>query len=456
MKTIILTLSTLLISIATIAANKPLVYKINIRKEINSATQIYLSKGMAEATRLNADAILIHLNTYGGQVDMADSMRTAILYSHIPVYVFIDNNAASAGALISIAAKKIYMREGASIGAATVVNETGQAMPDKYQSYLRAMMRATAEAHGKDTLINGQDTTIQWIRDPAIAEAMVDERISIPNIIDSGKVLTFTAEEALLHRYCDGIAENITQVITQHIGYHDYQLTDYTATFWDEAKGFLTSPYLQSLLILIIIGGIYFELQTPGIGFPTIAAITAAILYFSPLYIDGLAQNWEILIFITGILLVIAEIFIIPGFGLPGISGIILIIAGLTLSLIGNTNFDFRHVPLSDYSRATMTVLAGLCSAVILIIWLSNRIGTKGILHKAALNADLATSLSAPQNNNLAGQTGTTATPHRPSGKILINGEIYDSISNTGYIEKGVHIKIIRSENTQVYIEPIE
>ena len=133
------------------AETPPIVYQIDIRDEINSTTQLFLSRGLAEANTLGADAVLICLNTYGGQVDMADSMRTAILYNRIPVYVFVDNNAASAGALISIAAKKIYMRAGANIGAATVVNQTGEAMPDKYQSYMRAMMRSTAEAHGSRT-----------------------------------------------------------------------------------------------------------------------------------------------------------------------------------------------------------------------------------------------------------------------------------------------------------------
>jgi len=153
------------------------------------------------------------MNTYGGEVLYADSIRTKILNSKIPVYVFVDNNAASAGALIAIACNKIFMRQGSSIGAATVVNETGAKMPDKYQSYMRATMRATAESHGKDTIINGKDTTYQWKRDPLIAEAMVDDRTVIPGIIDSGKTLTFTAQEAIKYHYCEGVAENVEEVI---------------------------------------------------------------------------------------------------------------------------------------------------------------------------------------------------------------------------------------------------
>jgi len=190
-----------------------LVYKFNIKENIAPAIWRQTKQAFVAADSLKADLFLIHMNTYGGTVVDADSIRTRILNSKIPVVVFIDNNAASAGALISLACDSIYMRTGASMGAATVVNQTGEKMPDKYQSYMRATMRATAEAHGKDTIITVQDTTYKWKRDPQIAEAMVDERIYIPNIIDSGKILTFTPAEAMKNGYCEGICENMEEVL---------------------------------------------------------------------------------------------------------------------------------------------------------------------------------------------------------------------------------------------------
>lgn len=437
------------------AEKQAVIYEIGIKKEIDNTTRLYLRNGLNEANSLGADAILIHLNTYGGLVDVADSMRTAILYNPIPVYVFIDNNAASAGALISIAAKKIYMRKGANIGAATVVNQTGEAMPDKYQSYMRSMIRSTAEAQGKDTIVQGKDTIIKWIRDPAIAEAMVDERVVVSNLIDSGKVLTFTAEEAMEWGYCDGIAESVDEVITKYLGYSDYELKSYTPSWLDNAKGFLMNPVLQSLLILIIIGGIYFELQTPGIGFPSAAAIIAAILYFAPLYIDGLAENWEILVFFIGILLIAAEIFVIPGFGIAGISGIIFIIGGLTVSLLNNTGFDFKDVTIPEFGQATLTVLMGLGLSFFLMLWLSNKIGSKGVFRKVALTTDLEEAVSTPVLIDLIGREGTAATVLRPSGKVRIDNEMYDGVSESGFIDKGTPVKVIRFENAQVYVQTI-
>ncbi|WP_099465115.1 NfeD family protein [Parabacteroides provencensis] len=437
------------------ANEKTIIYQIDIKKEIDNTTRLYLSNGLIEAQRLKAKAVLIHLNTYGGLLEAADSMRTSILYSPIPVYVFIDNNAASAGALISIACKKIYMRKGANIGAATVVNQTGAAMPDKYQSYMRSMIRSTAEALGKDTIIQQGDTTYKWKRDPRIAEAMVDERVVIPNLIDTGKVLTFTADEARKWGYCDGIAESTDEVITKYLGFQNYKLESYTPSWFDNIKGFLMNPMVQSILIIIIIGGIYFEMQSPGLGFPSIASLIAAILYFAPLYIDGLAQNWEILVFIAGVILIVAEIFIIPGFGIAGISGIICIIAGLTMSLLNNTDFNFEGVSGIEVGRASLTVLMGIGISFVLSIWISSKIGTKGIFKKVALNADLEKAVSTPIFNNLIGKEGIAATILRPSGKVNIDNELYDGVSESGFIEKGQRVKVIRFENAQVYVETI-
>ena len=136
---------------------------------------------------------------------------------------------------------------------------------------MRSMMRSTAEAHGQDTIVQKNDTLYKWKRDPLIAEAMVDERVAIPNLIDTGKVLTFTAQEAQKWGYCDGIAENPDEVITQYLGYKDYKMKSYIPSWQDDLKGFLMNPIFQSILIIIIIGGIYFEMQTPGLGFPSAA-----------------------------------------------------------------------------------------------------------------------------------------------------------------------------------------
>ncbi len=432
-----------------------LIYKFDIKREIGSTSWIHTQHAFEEATELEAEVILLHLNTYGGQVVFADSIRTKILNSKIPVHVFIDNNAASAGALISIACDSIYMRPGANIGAATVVNQSGEKMPDKYQSYMRSTIRATAEAHGKDTIVHGTDTTLVWKRDPIIAEAMVDERVYIESVIDTGKILTFTTLEAIKNGYCEGQAESIKEVIDK-LGYKEYQLVEYKPSFYSGLKGFLTNPVFHGILILVIIGGLYFELQSPGIGFPLLASAIAAVLYFAPLYIDGLAANWEIIIFLIGIVLIVLEIFVVPGFGITGISGIILVFGGLTLSLVDNVVFDFSNVPGKEMLMALIIVAAGTFLSFIIAIPLSEKLFSTGPLAKVALQTSQKIeegyiSVDA-EPKSLVGTEGIAQTTLRPSGKVIINDELYDAVAQIGMIDKGEKIIVTHYASGQLYV----
>lgn len=438
-------------------SDSTIIYRIPIFDEINSTTWLYIQRGFEEAEKLDANSIIIHLNTYGGEVVFADSIRTKILNSDTPVYVFIDNNAASAGALISIACKKIFMRKGANIGAATVVNQTGDEMPDKYQSYMRSTIRATAEAHGRDTIISQNDTIVKWIRDPKIAEAMVDERVVIKGLVDSTQVLTFTTLEAIEYGYCDGIAANIDEVAEQ-LNYTSYKIVSYKPTVFDNVKGFLNNTMFRAILILIIIGGIYFELQTPGVGFPILAAIFAAVLYFAPLYIDGLAAYWEIIIFIIGVALLLVEIFIIPGFGITGVSGIILIITGLTLSMVDNVVFNFDNVPSNELLTALLTVFLGVGGGLFSVIYLSSKIlkSKKGAFSHIALNTTQEVYegyISVDSTlSDLVGLKGVASTDLRPSGKIIIDNEVYDARANEGFIEKKTIIKVVSYSSGQLNV----
>lgn len=436
----------------------PLIYKINIKEEIGPSTWQYLQNGLHLAEKEKADYIIIDMNTYGGFVVEADSMRTAILNCKTPIYVFIDNNAASAGALIAIACDKIFMRKSGNIGAATVVDQLGEKAPDKYQSYMRALIRSTAESHGKDTIVENGKTIIKWKRDPAIAEAMVDERVKIPILPDTTKVLTMTAEEAQSVGYCDGIVENISEIAVKYIGLNQYDLKSYNPTTFDHIKNFLTNGIVQSILIMIIIGGIFIEMKSPGTGLPIAIAITAALLYFTPLYMDGYAQNWEIIIFVVGLILIAFEIFVIPGFGVAGITGIILVISGLFLSLIGNVDLDFDGVSDDQLIKSLLTVVAGLIMSSALIFFLINRVSKGDSMYKKiALTTDQEGFTSAPEEQkHLIGKIGIAATILRPSGKVIINGDYYDAVATKGFIEPDKAIKVLKYENTQLYVVEIK
>jgi len=417
------------------------VYKFDMKEVIAPPVLFKLQKAFKEADSLKVDFILIHMNTYGGMVEIADSIRTRILQSRIPVMVFVDNNAASAGALISIACDRIYMRSGANIGAATVVDQTGEVVADKFQSYMRSMMRSTAEAKG---------------RDPEIAQAMVDPSIEIPGIIEEGKVLTFTAAEAKKHGFSEGTAETVSEVLTL-AGIEDYVIVEQRLTFLDRIIAFLLSPVVSGLLIMLIIGGIYFEFQTPGVGFPILVAIIAATLFFAPSYLEGLAANWEIALFAIGIILLGVEIFVMPGFGVAGILGVSFMVTSLVLAMLQNDGFNFSGIPTKDIVVAFSVVLIALFLAIIGSIWLSTKFFTQtkrfaGFALQAVQVKEAGYTSAISEMAALVGQSGVAFTVLRPSGKVEINGEVYDATALTGFIDKGENVTVVKYETAQVFV----
>jgi len=439
--TILLTLFK--VSFAEDTTGKTIVYSFDIKEMIAPPVWHNTKKAFEEANKVNADIILIEMNTYGGMLDAADSIRTTILNSKIPVYVFIDKNAASAGALISIACDSIYMAPGSSIGAATVVDGQGKVLPDKYQSYMRAMMRATAEAKGRNT---------------KIAEAMVDPSVYIKGISDSGKVLTFTVKEAIENNFCSAEVESVEDLLKQ-AGVKNYTIEKQQLSAADKIIRFLINPVVSGILIMIIIGGIYFELQTPGIGFPLTAAIIAALLYFAPLYIEGLATHWEILIFIIGLLLLALEIFAIPGFGVLGFSGIMLIIVGLTLSLVGQVETDGFDIDYAGIVKAFLLVIIAMTLGILSSVFLAKKLlenpKFKFALIKQARSSDGYT-IADEEYESVIGKTGKALTQLRPAGKVEVEGDVYDAVSQVSYVNEGEKVKVVDYNNSQLVVRKLK
>lgn len=435
---------------------QPRVYMLRLDDEIGSETWHYTRRALEEASAHDAEMILVHLNTYGGSVVHADSIRTSLMRCQLPVVAFVDNNAASAGALIALACDTVYMRPGSTMGAVTVVNGSdGQAMPDKYQSYMRAMMRATAERHGH--IVPG-DSTSPWRRDPLIAEAMVDPRVQVPGLIDSTRVLTFTADEALKWGYADGKASSVAEVLDD-MGVDNYVIEEFHPTWQDRLIGFLTNPAVQAVLIMIILGGIYMEMHTPGVGFPSAAAIIAAVLYFLPLYIAGISSSWIVLLFALGVILIVLEIFVVPGFGLTGISGIACMCVALLLGLIEGYSFSLGMATLGTLLRSLGIFIAGCLLAVVAVWYLTSRYGPRWIRR----HTDLTTELRVEHGfvgvdmspARLIGHEGAAITDMRPSGKVEIDGEVYDAVATIGYIYAGSRVIVTRYENAQIYVRTV-
>lgn len=429
---------------AASAQSKVYYYKIddNISKPALRLTE----RAVKDATEMKADYILLELNTFGGELDAADKIRTLLMNAPMPTIAFINNNAASAGALIAIACDSIYMAAGSSIGAASVVNQNGEIMPDKYQSYMRSLMRATAEKNH---------------RNPDIAQAMVDPDVEIKGISEKGKVLTFTSEEAITNGFCEGTAEKREEVL-QNAQIIPYSITEQNLSWIDKFINFLVNPVVSGILIMCIVGGLYFELQSPGLGLPIIIAIIGALLFFAPHYLEGLAQHWEILIFLVGVLLLMLEIFVIPGFGVAGISGIILIFTAFILTMVFNVGFKFNFNPSLDAAAqvgtSALIVVLGTTAGFFLSLWLGKKLITAdtrfgSLALKTELETDKGFSAQDLRMQQYVGRTGVASTFMRPAGKINIDGEILEATSEHGLIDKGAEIVVVKFENAQLVVK---
>ena len=434
------------------------VYTFPINGDIMPAQQRLVSKCLTEAREQHADLVVIRMNTYGGLVNVADSIRTMILNYPTPIWVYIDNQAASAGALIALAADRIYMHPGGSIGAASVVDQNGQPMPDKFQSFMRATMRATAESHGQviERIENG-DTIRRWWRDPQTAEAMVGRTVADSTTVN---VLTFTASEAVKNHFSEGTASSLEETLAQG-GVETYTLTEYRPTTLDRLLAWLMNPVVQGIFVMMIVGGIYFELQSPGIGFALVVAILGAVLYFAPLYLEGVAQNWELILFTIGLGLLAVEIFVLPGFGIAGVAGIVAVILGLSFAAIDNDLL--RHLPTGEITvgwilQPILVVIIATTAALIGGLLLSKRFltGTTPLQRKVVLTAEMAPEqgyVSHPQvASELIGKTAEVAAVLRPSGRVIIDGIYYDAIAEEGqFIPRGKQVIITRLEGGVVY-----
>lgn len=424
---------------ATMAQPKQKVMVMEIKAEIDPRMERYVRLALEHAQDTKADIIVIEMDTYGGVLTDAKEIVDKLMNVEKPLWVFINSDAASAGALISIACDSIYMAPGATIGAATVVNGAGgEAAPDKYQSYMRSIMRSTAEENG---------------RDPRIAEGMVDEAIVIDSVKQAGKVITFTTNEAIQYGFCEAKVESIEEILKRN-RVEKYEIDYFKLGATEKIIAFFLNPFISGLLILVIIGGIYFELQTPGVGFPLFAAITALVLYLVPYYLNGLATYWEIIALFVGLGLLAVEIFVLPGFGVAGIAGITLTVSALILIMLNNDFFNFDFVPLGDILMAGGAAVGGLAGGLLLLFFGGARLAETRAFQRLALTDTQASTQGYTVNplTNMVGKKGTAQTVLRPSGKVLIDQEVYDAFTRGDYIEKGEPIEVVSMEGVTLRV----
>jgi len=427
-----------LLPLSKINAKENSVYLIKIDKEISGGLVPYVKRGIEEAEKNKADAILFEINTFGGRVDAATQLKDLIVNAALPTIAFVNKRAISAGSLITLSAKKIVMAPGSSIGATTVVDQSGKKQSEKYQSYMRSEMRATAEENG---------------RPKNIAEGMVDERVVVPGLVDSTKLITLTAEEAVHYGIADTVLSDVKSVLAW-AGYPDAKIVEINENAGEEIVSFLNHPVVVSLLLMVGMVGMFVEIKTPGWGIAGTLSLIAFFLFFGSGLILEFVSALDIILFIVGVVALLLEIFVIPGFGVFGIVGIVSIIASLFLGLMPSTDF----LTPEAIQLAVWELTGALVATIIFSYFLLKILPKSKMFNKLILKDHIAVASGYTVKENvrkLLGKEGIALSDLRPAGIGEFEGNRVDVITEGDYIENGEKIVVIAEEGSKVVVKKI-
>ncbi|MGI9625239.1 MAG: NfeD family protein [Longimicrobiales bacterium] len=397
----------------------------------------FIERALGEAAEAEAEAVVLDIDTPGGRVDAAERIINAVSRASVPVYAYVNTHAYSAGAMIALSTNRVYMRTGAVMGAATPVDGQGTKGSEKIVSAMRAQMRALAEAHDLE---------------PAIAEAMVDEDIEVEGVVEAGKLLTLTTEEAA----GIGFAVPVTdwEDVMGQLELSSPTVTDAEVNWAERLVRFFTHPVVAPFLLSLGFLGLIVEIKTAGLGLAGAAGALSLALFFGAHLLVGLAGAEDLILVAGGALLVALEVFVIPGFGFFGVTGGLALVAGLLMTQVGD-------LPTSmDFTRATGVVSAALI-LVIATAWAllknlpnSLRLRKTGVLLPESTNREEGY-VSAEVRAELEGTDGVAITPLRPAGVGLFGEERVDVVSESEWIEEGTPIRIISAEGYRHIVRPV-
>ncbi|NQU43084.1 hypothetical protein HQ520_07350 [bacterium] len=346
-----------------------------------------------------------------------------------------------------------------AIGAAQPITATGQELPEKVDrkiiSFLKGEVRATAKYKGHPY---------------RICEAFVDPTIEIPGLTPVGEPLTMDQDEAttfygLVDENDPTSSETLAafvavdiEDILKHDGLWPADIHEYEMTWSENLAKFLMG--IKALLLLVGIAALYLEVKTPGLGAPAAVGVLALSLFFWGSYLADFARFLEIALFILGILLLLVEIFVIPGFGVAGLAGIALVLVSLVLAMV---KLPSENIPgLSQWSTQALShaiwqVIIVFVALVPIIYILAKFLPATPIFRKLVLNPETAAAesermraapvglrLEKPRPGEaLLGVEGTALTDLRPSGMALIDNRRVDVVTEGGYISAGSRVRVI-------------
>lgn len=411
------------------------VFIIPVDQEIERGLQSFLERGFEEAANYGAGLIVLEIDTPGGLVTAAEQIGTMVRDSAIPTAAFVKGDAASAGSYIALNAGAIIMKPGSMIGSASLVDMNGRKVDDaKLVSYWKSKMVGAAALND---------------RDPDIAAGMVDSNVIVnkPELGVSkaqGEILALSSDEALKAGYADQITDTPEEAITW-LGYSTDDIFRVKHTGAEKLSQFLTNPIIMTILLFIGITGIVIELLVPGFGAPGIIGILAFVLYFFGNYVAGFAGAETWLLFILGLVMLVLELFV-PSFGILGLLGSVSLVAGVVRAAY-------------SYTHAMFSLGIAFAAAAVVIVIVAVLFKERGIWNRFILKDSLTKDqgfVPVAEKLNLISVKGTSITPLRPSGTAMIAGERIDVVTEGGFINVNAPIIVVKVEGGRIVVKEIK
>lgn len=420
------------------AAAQPQVVRVPVTGTVEMGLAPFVERVVEEAEAAGAAAVVLDIETQGGRVDAALRITSAVSRARVPVYAYVNMYAYSAGAMIALSTERVLMREGAVMGAATPVDGSGTKASEKMVSAMRAQMRAMSEARGLD---------------PAVAEAMVDEEIAIPGVVDEGKLLTVTTQEAVDLGYATAVAD--WDGVLAALELEESDVTAATVNWAERIVRFFTNPVIAPFLLSLGFLGLLVEIKTAGFGLAGTAGLVSLALFFGAHLLIGLAGAEDVILVGVGVILVLVEILVVPGFGFFGIGGIVALLAGLVMAQVGSLPDRGDFVQAGSVLFAAMVLVTMTSWSLLRSLPRSWRLRRSGVFLGESTDRDEGYT-SADVRSELVGTEGMAITDLRPAGVGLFGDERLDVVSESEWIEEGTRVRIMSAEGYRHVVRAVK
>jgi len=450
------------------------VYIVPVSGTVDPGMAAFIKRTL-EAHANDPDPLFVfELDTYGGRVDSAlQIVETLLSVPEGKTVAFVKTKAISAGSLIALACSTLVMKKNTTIGDCapiTYSKEGPKELGEKFQSPLRAKFRTLAKRNGfpetlAESMVTAEmvvyavriDGKTRYLDAQAFDDLSQAEKARISSkktIVGKGELLTMDDTEAFELGFSK-MSVDTTDEMLKRMGIENYTLIRIEES-WSETFVRLIgriSPYL----LMIGLAALYMEIKAPGFGVFGIIGIASLALVFFNQYLVGLADYTELLLVVLGVLLFGFELFVIPGFGIAGIAGLLLITVSAMLAfqdfVIPDPSFPWQ----ADLLVQNILHMLGALFVAILVALFALRY----ILPKLSVVVDgpyLKTTLKDSHADSKeaggveTGAAGIAMTRLRPSGKVKIDGEIFDVITDGEFMEKGTPVIVSEIKGNRVFV----